>query len=158
MSALPVTFALEPRYKEQFAQFLDAGFSAFVAAIRIFPNDAGTAAAVATAWLNDPYVVAYRVNAKENAAAKLKPAPKDAPIKRIEDRLPRMTDDNYLRGERLLAEMSGHIEKAAPPSINIDNSQKVIERVLVVKDHGTEDQWEARMMQQQAKLIEGNTE
>lgn len=156
MTALPVTFSLEPAFKEQFATFLSAGFSPFIAAIRLWPNDAGLASLVANTWPTDPYVEAYREKLKGDAEAKLKPADKTAQIKRIEARLDTLTEDNYLKAERLLAEMSGHIEKAAPPSVNIDNRQQTIERVLVIKDHGDDAAWEAKMSAQQSKLIEGN--
>ena len=158
MTALPVTFALEPRFKEQFAQFLEDGFSPFVAAIRIWPKDTGTAALVANTWPNDPYVVAWRENISDKKAAKAKPSTKEAQIQRIVDRLPGFTDDAYLKAERLIAEMSGNIEKAAPPSVTVNANQQVFERVLVVKDHGDDKAWEAKMRAQQATLIEGNVE
>lgn len=156
MATLPVTFALEPRYKEQFAQFLEDGFSPFVAAMRLWPNDVSLASVVQSTWPADPFVEAVRERIQAEKKAKTEPAGKSAQIMRITNRLDRLTDDNYLKAERLIAEMSGHIEKAAPPSVNIDNRQQVVERVLVVRDHGTDDEWETKMMAQQNKLIEGN--
>lgn len=157
MPVLPASFALEPRYKEQFAQFLEDGFSPFVAAMRLWPNDVSLASTVQGVWPTDPYVVAYREKLQAEAKAKTEPAGKAAQILRITTRLAGMTDDNYLKGERLIAEMSGHIEKAAPPSVNIDNRQQTVERVLVLRDHGDEAAWEEKLQRQQAKLIEGNT-
>lgn len=156
MASLPLTFALEPTYKQNFAQFIADGFSPFVAAIRLWPNDPGLASMVAVQWPEDPYVIAWGEHIKDEAAAAKKPATKDAHIKRIELRLPRMSDDNYLRGERLIAEMSGHIEKATPPSLTVNNTQQVVERVMVVRDHGSDSAWEDKLARQQSKLIEGN--
>lgn len=158
MTTLPVTFMLEPRYKEQFAAFLDAGFSAFLAAQRIWPTDPGLCAQVANNWPHDEYVQAVRALAKDAKEAAAKPATKDAQVKRIETRLTNMGDDAYLKGERLIAEMLGHIEKAAPPSIAIDNRVQTIERVMTYKDFGTDEEWEAKSKRQQGKLIEGNVD
>lgn len=156
MTALPVTFSLEPRYKEQFAQFLEDGYSPFVAAMRLWPNDVSLASVVQSTWPTDPYVEAYRETLRDAKKAKTEPAGKAAQIMRITNRLDRLTDDNYLKAERLIAEMSGHIEKAAPPSVNIDNRQQNVERVLIMRDHGDDDAWEAKLVAQQTKLIEGN--
>ena len=158
MATLPVTFALEPQYKQEFAKFLAEGFSPFNAAIRLWPHDAGLASQVAAMWPTDPYVTALQEKAKDEAEAREKPSTKAAQIKRIESKLSRMTDDTYLKAERLIAEMCGHIEKAAPPSVNIDNRSQVIERVMIYKDHGDDDDWEGKLARQQSKLIEGNVE
>ena len=156
MTALPVLFSLEPRYKEQFAQFLVQGFTAFTAAMRIWPQDAGLAAQAAHSWPDDPYVKACIENAQDAAEKAKKPATKDVQVKRIEAKLSSMANDDYLKAERLIAEMLGHIEKAAPPSVTVNQSQNVGERVLVVTDHGSDEQWEAKMAAQQARLIEHN--
>jgi hypothetical protein len=155
MAPLPPTFSLEPRFKEQFAQFLDAGFSPFIAAMKIWPHDAGLASMVAEQWPNDPYVIATRELAKEKQAAEKKPTGKVDQIKRIESKFHLMDAAEYLKAERLIAEMSGHIEKAAPAAVNV-NTGPVIERVLVVKDHGDDEAWERKLASQQGQLIEGN--
>lgn len=154
MAPLPPTFALEPRFKEQFAQFLAQGFSPFNAAMRIWPTDGGLAAMVARDWPEDPYILAIQAREKGKEEAAAKPSTKTAQIKRIEARLANLSEAEYIKAERLLAEMSGHIEKAAPPSVNIDNRQLAVERVLIVKDHGDDDAWEAKLLAQQTKLVE----
>lgn len=158
MVTLPVTFALEPQFKETFATFLNSGFSPFPAALRIWPKDPGLAAQVAATWVNDPYVVAFREKLNEDAETAKKPASKEAQVKRIEERIGSFPAAEYLKGERLIAEMLGHIEKAAPPSVTVNANQQVVERVLVYKDHGSNDDWQAKLMLQQSKLIEGNVD
>lgn len=158
MVALPAVFSLEPRLKEQFAGLLLRGFTPFIAAIQLFPDDAATANDVSKLWPDDPHVMRCiaAVRAAEQAAAE--PPTKLAQIKRIETRLAAMKADDFLKAERLIAEMSGHLERPAPPSVTIqnNNSQQVIERVLVVKDHGTDAEWEEKARAQQAKLVGAN--
>lgn len=155
MVALPSIFALEPRYKEQYAAFLLRGFSPFIAGMQLFPNDPGMADTVSRQWPEDPYVVACMTRAREDEAKKNALPTKHAQIKRIEEKLSGpIRFEDYLKAERLIAEMSGHIEKAAPPSITVNANQQVVERVMVVKDHGTDEQWEEKARAQQAKLIE----
>ena len=158
MSPLPATFALEPRYKEQFAGFLLAGFQPLIAALKIFGNgDAGTAAMVAAQWPTDPYVVAWMETERENAEEANRPkSPKEQQIERIKLRLDRMANDDYLKAERLLAEMMGHIEKAAPPSAVVNLNQSINERVMIVPNYGEDAEWERKAAGQQDKLIEGN--
>lgn len=158
MATLPVTFALEPRFKEQFATFMQQGFTPFVAAARIWPHDAGLASQVALVWPDDEYVVAFREKLKQDDAAKLLPATKSAQIKRIEAKLTGMTDDNYIKAERLIADMSGFIEKAAPPTVNVDARNQTIDKVLVYRDSGDDAMWQAKLVAQQRKLELDNTD
>ncbi len=156
MSSVPAIFALEPRYKEQFVLFLGQGFSAFVAAMKIWPNDAGIASQVAEQWPHDPYVRALIEKAKDAEAIKVVRVTKDVQIKRIEERLDRMDNDSYLKAERLIADMAGHIERPTVPTVTVNNNSQTFERVMVFKDHGDDDQWESKAAKQQSNLIEGN--
>lgn len=154
MAALPITFSVEPQFKETFAGFLHRGYTPLVAAMQLWPADASFALRVSELWINDEYVLAYREKLKAAEVAKDKPPTKDAQIKRIEAKLNSLSDDNYIKGERLIAEMCGHIEKAAPAQVNVQ--QNTFERVMIVKDHGDDAAWEKKTAAQQAKLIEGS--
>lgn len=146
-------FDLEPYYKEQFASFLAAGFSPFVAALKIWPAYAGFAYDISLRWPADPHVLALVEKAKVESEAADKPPTKEAFIKTVFTDAKSMADDDKIKAYRLVAEMSGFIEKAAPASVSVTTNQQV-NRVMIVKDKGTDDEWENKLRTQQMKLIE----
>lgn len=152
MVAVTPNFDSEPLYKEQFATFLFQGFTPFVAAYKIWPQDAGFALKISEQWRDDAYVQQCVATLKDIADAANKPPEKEALIKDIHSSIPRMRDEDKLKAYRLIAEMSGFIEKAAPPQVNIDQRTQV-NRVMIMPDHGTDEEWEAKLAEQQDKLM-----
>ena len=101
----PSSFNTEPLRKKQFAGFVYQGFSPFLAALKLFPQDNNLAYSKSLEWANDPFVLGELARLKEEADAKLR-----APVKEVN-------------------------------------------RVMVVRDHGTDAEWEAKIAAQQAKLV-----
>lgn len=62
-------------------------------------------------------------------------------------------DDDRIKGFKLYAEVMGWLNKGGTV-INNNNSLVDNRSVMVVKDHGTDEQWEEAARLQQAKLIE----
>lgn len=60
--------------------------------------------------------------------------------------------DLKLKAYRLYAEIRGFIQK---PGTVITHNQNYtdLSKVLVIKDHGTEDEWEQKLIEQQARLV-----
>lgn len=143
--------------KEQFAELSLREPDAFKVALVIYPNDTGRALRIANEWPNDEQVKAFRqsfVDAEEDGETAFLPSKADAcrlawNIARDADK---MTEDR-LKALKLYGEMRGFIEK--PAAVAVTNNNNVAMRVLVVKDYGTNDDWEKALRQQQKKLING---
>jgi hypothetical protein len=135
------------------AQLLKIGKNpneAFKAALVIFPNDTSLALRAATSWINDPIVLAEKVRLTEDVGE--------------EEFLPSRTDlltelhtrakgctfiDDYTKLMRLYFEVRGMIAKPQPnTNVNI-----VQNKVMIVRDHGTDENWKEGLRAQQAKLI-----
>ena len=150
MVALPNPVNVEAAFKQQFAAFMSQGFTPFMSALKIWPNNNGYAAMYGDKWKNDPEVLAFIADTKK-ANAKPVPTKEDLALELI-DRAKSMEDDDYVKATRVAAEMLGYMPKAG--DINISQNNTVNERVMIVKDKGTDEQWEERLARQQAKLIE----
>lgn len=144
--------------KEQFAELSLREPDAFKVALVIYPNDTGRALRIANEWPNDPQVKEIRqsfVDAEEDGETAFLPSKADASrlawnIARDADK---MTEDR-LKALKLYAEIRGFIEK---PQVTVNNTQNNVSmRVLVVKDHGSNDEWENKLRSQQKKLINGD--
>lgn len=144
--------------KERFAELTLREPDAFKVALVLFPNDTGRALRIANEWPNDPQVKEIRqsfVDAEEDGETAFLPSKADAcrlawNIARDADKF---TEDR-LKALRLYGEMRGYIEK--PAAVTVNNNTNVAMRVLVVKDHGTNDEWEQKLRSQQKRLINGD--
>lgn len=144
--------------KEQFAALSLREPDAFKVALVIYPNDTGRALRVANEWPNDPQVKTIReslIDAEEDGETAFLPSKADAcrlawNIARDADKF---TEDR-LKALRLYGEMRGFIEK--PAAVQVNNQTNVAMRVLVVKDHGSNDDWEKQLRSQQKRLINGD--
>ena len=79
MVALPTPVNLEAGFKQQFAAFMAQGFTPFMSALKIWPNNNGLAAGYADKWRNDPEVVNYIAQSKK-AGAKAPPTKEELAI------------------------------------------------------------------------------
>lgn len=149
--AFPPTFDSEPHYKRQFALFLFQGYTPFLAALKIWPNDNSFAYNISNSWTADSYVTAEITRLREAAETKVRAPTKEELIKDLRLRATGMADDDFVKAFRLLAEMSGAIVKPEPPTVAVSVQQNT--RVMVVKDHGDDTEWAAKLASQQAKLI-----
>lgn len=144
--------------KEQFAELSLRESDPFKVALVIYPNDTGRALRIANEWPNDPQVKAIRqsfVEAEEDGETAFLPSKADACrlAWNIARDAEKFTEDR-LKALRLYGEMRGFIEK--PAAVQVNNQTNVAMRVLVVKDYGTNDDWETALRQQQKKLINGD--
>ena len=153
MVALATPVNCEAAFKQQFAAFMAQGFTPFMSALKIWPNNNGYCAGIANAWQNDPDVVAH-IAASKTENKKLPPTKEELAVE-LHTRAQSMEDDDYVKASRLVSEMLGYMPKATDPSIAITNNVQN-NRVMVVKDKGTDDAWEAKLQRQQQKLIEHN--
>lgn len=149
MVALPQPVNCETAFKQQFAAFISQGFTPFMAALKIWPNNNGYCAAVSAAWREDPEVLSYIATTKK-AAVKAPPTKEELAVE-LYDKAKSMEDDEYVKATRLVADMLGYMPKAG--DINI-NQSVTNERVMIVKDKGDDAEWEAKLARQQSKLIE----
>lgn len=158
MSDTPASFDLEPMYKQNFATFLSQGFSPFLAALKIWGQEhAGFCYGKAEEWVKDPYVLECVAKLKEAKEAEKKPISKETLCKEIETAAKSMSDEDKLKAWRLLAEMNGYIEKAAPATIN-NNNQQVINPVLIMPAELPDEEWERRAQANSKRLRERTIE
>ena len=150
MVALAQPVNIEAAFKAQFTAFMLQGFTPFMSALKIWPNNNGYCAAIAARWGKDPEVLAAIEAAKQSAATKV--PSKEELARELYERGKSMEDDEYVKTTRLVAEMLGYMPKAG--DINISAGNTINERVMIVKDKGTVDEWEAKLQRQQQKLIE----
>lgn len=143
--------------KKQFAGFLyrEPG-NPFKAAQAVFLDDIGSACKYAMEWNIDPEVL--------EEIERLKTTVKDEDVlpSKIETGLAawNLANCEYLKGSdrvnalRLLAEIAGHISEKTS---KIDLKTNIpINRVMLVKDHGENSDWEQQLLDQQSRLVNGN--
>ena len=150
MVALPNPVNVEAAFKQQFASFMAQGFTPFMSALKIWPNNNGYCAAVSNAWKNDPEVLA--IIAEKSAVDKPKVPTKEELALKLIERASNMEDDDFVKATRVVAEMLGYMPKAGDTNISVGNT--INERVMIVKDKGSDADWEAKLAKQQSKLIE----
>ena len=144
-----------PEYQEIFAKHLCRGIQPFAAALAIFGQEnVGLAYQCGQEWPCDANVIriqesltgvnpTHNIISKEELAAKILKA----------------TDNHFvfedkLKGYKLYADILGYIDRGGAVVNNniIDNR-----RVMVVKDHGTPEEWERKVTAQQRRLIDVST-
>lgn len=135
---------------------------AFAAALLRTPDDpvkaafasipsTGLAIQAAKLWLTDPIVVAEKIRLIETNGLKSFLATKEEQAKDIYQMATdtRIDEEVRLKAHRLYAEILGHIEKPQllPPSLTVNTG------VMLVRDHGTNEEWEQKAILQQKTLI-----
>jgi hypothetical protein len=128
---------------------------AFKAALQVFPDDTGLALRAAHTWPKDPFVLAeqVRITEDEGEAAFL---PSKAELCRdIWARMKKdyISSEDYVKLAKLYAEVRSFIEK---PNTNV-NVAVVTNKVMVVKDLGSNDEWEMKAERQQRELLNVST-
>lgn len=126
----------------------------FKAGQTAYPDDIGECCRAATQWPNDPEVLAEIENIKNNAT--------------LEEMLPnkveagqlawQLANNDWLKGKervdalRLFCEVAGHIEKGIARGKET-TEPNAIQKVMLVKDHGENEEWEQKLLEQQTRLI-----
>lgn len=124
----------------------------FRAALVVFGENTGLALQASSRWPSDPDVLRFTEGAIEDMGD-MHFLPSKADLARLawnvanNERLP--TDDR-LKAMRLYGDIRGFIERQGTI---INNNVLTNNKVMLVKDHGTTEAWEQRLIEQQAKLI-----
>jgi len=127
---------------------------AFRAALTVYPGDAGRALVVAREWANDPLVIEARDAAIEAALSDEGPVIGKAGVAQmlLDIAREKLTDAKDRIGALdKIKEMYGYktVGEGGGGNTYIDNRS-----VMIVKDHGTDDEWSAKLRAQQDRLIE----
>jgi hypothetical protein len=154
----------EVEYKTQFAyELLKANIppndtiNAFKVALEMFPGDTALALQVSQEWTRDSFVKAERERfADELGDLAFLPSKADL-ARAIWDKANATTGyictEDFTKLMRLYAEVRGFIEK---PGLNVQTNVNVNNRVMVITDHGTDEEWALKVKSQQARLISDN--
>lgn len=143
----------EKEEKEEFVRFLlETPDEPFTAALKLFPEDTGRALRVAHEWPNDKEVRAsMRARMSEGEEEDFLPTKAEL-ARKVWAKMNKETlePDEFTKIARLYGEIRGFIEK---PTTNINTNTQVLSPVMVVKDSGSDDEWEKKLAAQQNKLL-----
>jgi hypothetical protein len=128
--------------------------AAFNVASALLPDDAGKALKMAHFWPRDPVVIEEqkRILAEEGEEHFL-PTRFQLARKVWDTAENAVYDDDKAKLLKLFAEVLGFIEKPNAGSTTNVNIQQ--NRVMIVKDHGSDSDWEKAAQRQQHALING---
>ncbi len=142
----------DEQLKAEYAKLLLKITDPFKAALQLFPDNTSRALRVANEWPTDPEVVAAQA-AFLDEDGELSFLPTKADLARnIWDRMQneRICPDDYAKLGKLYADVRGFIEK---PQSNVNvNNNVTNNRVMVVRENGTDEDWAAKLRKQQEKL------
>lgn len=125
----------------------------FKAACELFPQDTRMALWAASHWVHDPEVKEAQRKARETLVLNDNPGKAEA-ARDVWNRIQSCYDPEvYVKLMKLYADIMGYIEKPKDGTTVNVNTQN---RIMVVKDHGSNDQWEEKLKQQQYDLTHGN--
>lgn len=135
--------------------FLDPG-NPFECGKKIFPDNTGYACMAAVQWKNDPIVIEEMQRLAEQTPIENLVATKQEALQEAWN----MAKDTSVNPKeraaylRLFSELAEYM----PEKSSVKNVQKneVINRVMMVKDHGEDENWEDKAAEQQRKLINAN--
>jgi len=125
----------------------------FKAAIAVFGDNTGAALEASYRWPNDPIVKGYMQKAIDELGD-LHFLPSKAEIARVAHSLAvdeRVAVEDRLKAIRLYADIRGFIDKQGA---TINNNILTTNKVMIVKDHGADTDWEQQLAAQQARLID----
>lgn len=113
--------------------------------------DTGPALLASTKWPNDPVVLEEKqrlLDSKENGELDFLPTKADAARLAWDMANSPAFFDDRLKALKLYSEIRGYIAK--PEAVKVENN--FTNKVMVVKDHGSDADWEAKMREQQDNL------
>lgn len=143
--------ATDKEYKLAFAELLlQTPDDPFTASLKLFPTNTNRAVRVAGEWPRDPVVTAEmkRLRSEGHDIEKL---PTKADLAREVWKRAQAEQDSEAATKlfKLYGDIRGFIVKPdSAPNVNVN----VVPKVMIVKDSGTDDAWEARLQRQQRKL------
>jgi hypothetical protein len=114
--------------------------------------DPGLATAAVARWNSDPVVIQERLRLQEEHGERAELPTKETVLKEVLGlaRQSGYTMNERLNAYKLYSEMSGYTGRnsAAAPSVSV-----FANKVMYVRDQGSDDTWEARAAKQQAQLV-----
>jgi hypothetical protein len=147
----------EKEEKEEFVRFLlETPDDPFKAALALHPDDVGRALRIAHEWPQDKEVRAsMRARMSEGEEEDFLPTKAEL-ARKVWAKMNKdgLEADEFAKIARLYGEIRGFIEK---PTTNISTNTNVLSPVMVVKDNGSDDEWERKLAAQQSKLVEAQT-
>lgn len=150
----------ELEIKTKFARYwLENISNPYSAALRLFANPA-EAYQRARDWAKDEYVLAELDRLKQTITEEELLPTKAMYLRELLEhaRSLRTNDpDNGFKYDNLYASMRGHIEKPASASVTVNNNLTV-NRVMVQKDFGNDDEYAVTLEAQQQALMHDNSD
>jgi hypothetical protein len=123
----------------------------YKAALMVVGGDLARGLVMSREWPQDPEVIEYRAMALADKGEDAFLPSKADVVRAIWDKAEKCRDpDVAFKGYKMVADIMGYVEK---PGTTINNNTLVDQRkVMVVTDHGTDEEWEAKLLKQQAAL------
>ena len=142
----------DEKLKRQYALYLIKHKEPYKAARALFPNDMRAHLYAAKEWTHDQFVVDLINEYNSENPEEILPTKTEYAMA-VWNRMQNAAfDDDFAKLAKLYGEVRGFIEKPQT-NVNIDQSVNT-NKVLVVKDKGTDEDWQKGLLQQQKKLIE----
>jgi len=150
--------AIELEEKKAFAfQLIENPNDPFQAALNVFPSNTTRALRIAHEWKNDKDVIEFKKqylkseDALKNVATKAELARET--WRRLQA-IPAEEVDAFVKIGDLFGKIMGYIQK---PETNVVVNNQIDNRVMVVKDLGTNEEWEVKAAAQQRNLLSVST-
>lgn len=142
---------LEKKQKELFAaRLLKVGADPFKIAFEMFPNNTSRALWVANYWPADADVIESMQAIRDADKTGESLLPSEADFKMLLWRRMQGADNDELaKLSKIYAETSGFVKKESGVTVN----NNFVPKVIVIKDHGSVDQWESTAQKQQRDLL-----
>lgn len=138
--------------KDAFANALLRTADPWKAACIVFGNDTARALECSQSWPSDLYVLSRQAELLDTMGEDAFLPTKAMTLRRIWETAESSTDrKDKIAAFKLYAEVRGYIEKPGD-KININN-HITSNRVMIVKDHGSNEDWENTAANQQMKLV-----
>lgn len=146
--------AAEDAQKKAYAALLLNEPDPYKAAFCLFPGNTNRAILVASQWPSDQVVIEEQTRLRTEVAANKPALPSKHDLAKVVwERMKGTPDDEaFVKLAKLYGEVNGFIEKPQPSQTNVNIQQN---RVMTVRDFGTEENWETKMLDQQRKLQNG---
>jgi len=150
---VPLNIESDLELKQQFATLLLRLNDPFLAAKTIFEPDISRSLYVSQTWPFDPDVIKFKKTLlKQNGKAAYLPTKPEVASELHTIAKQELDTDYRLRAYELFAKIMGYIEKPGAIFNNVSNHN-----VLIVKDHGTDDEWAKKVLEQQNRLTHAPT-
>lgn len=133
-------------------QLLKHSEDAFKAAQCVFPDDMGLALRITHEWVHDPFVIAEQARLIEELGESHFLPTKEHYAREVYATAQTIRDpDSKHKFYKLYGEIMGFIEKPST-NINTNVNNNVANRIMVVRESASNDDWEKALLKQQEEL------